>query len=433
IMKGDYGDSLDNRDILTRMASLRVQRARLLGYPTHAHFVLEENMAKTPDRVYEFLDQLWVPALARAKAEAAEFQAMIDAEGGGFKLQPWDWWYYAEKVKQAKYALEDEQLRPYFALDNVRQGAFDVANKLWGLTFHERTDIPLYHPDAQLYEVREADGTHVGLLTTDYYPRDSKRFGAWMSSFRKQSRRGGQMVTPIICNVYNFTLPSGDQPALLSLDEAETLFHEFGHGLQGLLSNCTYDRLSGTAVTRDYVELCSQIMENWATEPVVIKSYARHWHTGEPIPDDLVERIQNARLFNQGFATVEYLAASYLDMDWHTMEDAELRNPREFEDAALTRIGLIPEIVTRYRSTYFQHIFSGGYSAGYYSYIWAEVLDADAFQAFKETSLFDQETARAFRENILETGGTEDPMTLYLRFRGREPGIEPLLKRRGLD
>ncbi|UCH10962.1 MAG: peptidase M3, partial [Fidelibacterota bacterium] len=325
------------------------------------------------------------------------------------------------------------QLRPYFALDNVRQGAFDVANKLWGLEFEERTDIPLYHPDVDLFEVKEADGTHVGILMMDYYTRSSKGFGAWMSSFRRQSRRDGVMVTPIIYNVFNFPAPVGDQPSLISLDNVETLFHEFGHGLQGLLSNCTYNSLSGTSVARDYVELCSQIMENWATHPEVIKSYARHWETGEPIPDELVDRINQASLFNQGFKTVEYLAASYLDMDWHTLEDAELRDVNEFEDASLAKIELMPEIESRYRSTYFQHIFAGGYSSGYYSYIWAEVLDADAFEAFKETSLYDQATAAAFREHILSTGGTEDPMVLYKRFRGREPRIEPLLKNRGLD
>lgn len=433
IMKGDHGDSLDNKEILAKMASLRIQRANLLGYPMHATYVLEENMAKTPERVYEFLDRLWKPALARAKGEAAEFQAMIDAEGGGFKLQPWDWWYYAEKVKQAKYALEDEQLRPYFALEKVRDGAFDTANKLWGLTFTQLTDIPVYHPDVQLFEVKEADGTHAGLLLLDFHSRASKRFGAWMNAFRKQSRRDGVMVTPIIYNVFNFPSPVDAQPALLSLENVETLFHEFGHALQGLLSNCTYESLSGTSVPRDYVELCSQIMENWATHPDVIRTYARHWETGEPIPEELLDRIRKASLFNQGFATVEYLAASYLDMDWHTLRDAELREPRAFENASLARIELMPEIESRYRSTYFQHIFAGGYSAGYYSYIWAEVLDADAFEAFTENGLFDQETAAAFREHILSTGGTEDPMVLYKRFRGREPRIEPILKRRGLD
>ncbi|MFC1481895.1 M3 family metallopeptidase, partial [Candidatus Neomarinimicrobiota bacterium] len=343
------------------------------------------------------------------------------------------WWYYAEKVKKAKYALDDELLRPYFKLENVQQAAFDVATKLWGISFHQRDDIPLYHPDVTVFEVKEADGTHIGLLMTDYHPRASKGNGAWAGSFRKQSRRGGQMVTPIIYNVFNFTTPTADTPALISLDEVETLFHEFGHGLQGLLSNCQYNQLSGTAVARDYVELCSQIMENWAEEPEVLKSYAIHWQTGEPIPAELIDRIQMASKFNQGFITVEYLAVCYLDMDWHTIGDAKLRSVKDFENASMARIGLIPEIVPRYRSSYLKHSFVWGYHAGYYNYIWAEVIDADAFQAFKETSLFDQETAAAFRENILSTGGTEDPMTLYLRFRGHEPEIAPLLKRRGLD
>ncbi|UCH63037.1 MAG: M3 family metallopeptidase [Fidelibacterota bacterium] len=433
INKGDNDTELDNKEILSRIAALRVKKANLLSYKTHADFVLERNMAKRPEDVYDFLDQLWKPALARAKQEAIEFQKMIRQEGHDFKLEPWDWWYYAEKVKKAKYALDDETLRPYFELENVRNGAFTVANKLFGITFDEITDIPKYHEEVKVFEAKEADGSHIGLLYTDYHPRASKRGGAWMSSYRKQSRLGGIEVTPVITNVCNLPKPTGDKPALLSLENVETLFHEFGHALQGLLSSCTYRRLSGTSVPRDYVELCSQIMENWATEPEVLKSYARHYETGEPIPDDLIARIREARHFNQGFETVEYLAASYLDMDWHTLTEAEELEPLEFENASLDRIGLIPEIVTRYRSTYFRHIFSGGYSSGYYSYIWAEVLDADAFQAFKEAGLFDQKTALAFRENILATGGTEDPMTLYKRFRGAEPKIGALLKRRGLD
>lgn len=433
IMKGDHGDSLDTNDIVSRMVSLRVERANLLGFPTHAHFVVDVNMSQKPENVYNLLDQLWPPALARAKAEAADMQAMIDAEGGGFQLQSWDWWYYAEKVKKVKYALDDELLRPYFKLENVQQAAFDVATKLWGITFEERHGVPVYHPDVTVYEVKEADGTHIGLLMTDYHPRASKVNGAWMSAFRSQSARWGEMVRPVIYNVFNFTTPSGDKPALLSLDEVETLFHEFGHGLQGLLSNTVYERLSGTSVARDYVELCSQVMENWATAPEVMTTYARHWETGEPMPEELIDRIQKASLFNQGFSTVEYLAVCYLDMDWHTLEDTAARNVKEFEDASMARIGLIDEIIPRYRSSYLKHSFVWGYSAGYYNYIWAEVLDADAFQAFTETSLFDQKYAAAFRKHILSTGGTEDPMVLYKRFRGREPEIAPLLKRRGLD
>jgi len=432
IKRGDNNDEYDNKANVARIAALRVDRAKLLGYRSHADFVLEENMAKTPENVYNLLNQLWKPALARAKAEAKELQAMIDRDGKNFKLQPWDWWYYAEKLRKEKYALDDELLRPYFELENVRKGAFEVANKLYGITFEERTDIPKYHEDVKTFEVKEADGSHIGIYYADYFPRASKEGGAWMNSYRKQSRLGGVDVHPVITNVCNFSKPTGDKPALLSLEEVTTLFHEFGHALHGLLSNSTYESLSGTAVPRDFVELPSQIMENWAVEPEALRSYAKHYKTGEVIPQSLIDKIGNARLFNQGFATVEYLAASFLDMDWHTLTDDRERDVDQFETQSLNRISLIPEIVTRYRSTYFNHIFSGGYSSGYYSYIWAEVLDADAFQAFKETSLFDRETARSFRKNILERGGTEDPMTLYVRFRGAEPKIDALMKRRGL-
>ncbi|MGB8951250.1 MAG: M3 family metallopeptidase [Candidatus Aminicenantales bacterium] len=431
INRGNNSDAYDNKAILAKIAALRVKKANLLGYKTHADFVLEENMAKKPENVYKLLQQLWEPALEMAKAEAGELQGLMDTEGKNFKLEPWDWWYYAEKLKKAKYDLDDEILRPYFKLENVRSGAFAVAGKLYGLQFVERMDIPKYHPDVKVFEVKEADGSHVGILYTDYFPRPSKRGGAWMNSFRKQSGQGEKKVTPVICNVGNFSMPTGDKPSLLTFEEASTLFHEFGHGLHGLLSNCTYERLSGTAVPRDFVELLSQIMENWAADPEVIKSYAKHYQTGEPIPQELVDKIQKASLFNQGFATVEYLAASFLDMDWHTLTEAVELNPLKFEEESLKKIGLIPEIVVRYRSYYFNHIFSGGYSSGYYSYIWAEVLDADAYEAFKETSLFDPKTAEAFRKNILEKGGTEDPMTLYKRFRGAEPKVEPLLKRKG--
>ena len=433
INKGDNNNELDNKEILSRIAALRVEKANLLGYKTHADFVLEKNMAKQPEKVYDFLNQLWKPALAKAQKEAEELQKMIDKDGQDFKLEAWDWWYYAEKLKKAKYELDDEILRPYFKLENVRDGAFAVAGRLFGITFEEIADIPKYHEEVRVFEVKEADGSHIGLLYTDYYPRASKEGGAWMSSYRKQSRLGGIELRPVIVNVCNLSKPTSDKPALLSFEEVSTLFHEFGHALHGLLSSCTYHRLSGTSVPRDFVELPSQFMENWAAEPQVLKEYAWHYQTGEPIPDELIEKIIKARHFNQGFETVEYLAASYLDMDWHTLTDAEERTPDEFESASLGRIGLIPEIVTRYRSTYFRHIFSGGYSSGYYSYIWAEVLDADAFQAFKEAGLFDQKTARAFRENILAAGGTEDAMTLYKRFRGAEPKIDALLERRGLD
>jgi len=432
INRGNNDDEYDNKKILSRIAALRVERANLLGYDTFAHFVLEKNMAKVPENVYDLLNQLWKPALAMAVKEARDMQEMINEEGNNFKLAPWDWWYYAEKVKKAKYDLDDSALRPYFKLDNVREGAFYVANKLYGITFTERKDIPKYHEDVKVFEVKEADGSHVGIYYVDYFPRASKNGGAWMNSYRSQYRSRGVDVHPVICNVTNFSKPAGDTPALLSFDEATTLFHEFGHALHGLLSNTTYESMSGTSVPRDFVELPSQIMENWASDPEVIKTYARHYETGEVIPQELVDKLTNSSHFNQGFVTVEYLAASFLDMDWHTLTEAVEQDVDKFEKRSLNRIGLIPEIISRYRSTYFSHIFQGGYPSGYYSYIWAEVLDSDAFQAFKETSLFDQATAQSFRKNILERGGTEDPMTLYMRFRGAEPKIDALLKKRGL-
>jgi len=433
INQGNHNDELDNKATLTRIAALRLQRANLLGYKTHADFVLEENMAKVPENVYNRLNQIWKPALKVAQKEEKALQNLIYADGQNFKLEPWDWWYYAEKLKKQKYDLDDEVLRPYFKLENVREGAFMVANKLWGLTFEERTDIPTYNPDVKTFEVKDADGTHIGILYTDYFPRASKRGGAWMSDYRGQKIIDGKMVTPIVCNVFNFTKPTGNTPSLLTLEEAKTLFHEFGHGLHGLLSNCNYESISGTNVAQDFVELPSQIMENWASDPEVLKMYARHYETNQPIPDELIQKIRNASKFNQGFETVELLAASFLDMDWHTITDTANLDPIAFENKSLSKIGLIPEIVVRYRSPYFRHIFAGGYSAGYYSYIWAEVLDADAFQAFKETSIFDQSTARAFRENILDAGNTDDPMVLYKKFRGREPVIDALLARRGLN
>jgi peptidyl-dipeptidase Dcp len=433
IERGNNGNQYDNKQICSRIAELRIKRANLLGYATHAAFILEDNMAKNSENVYRFLQQLWKPAIARAKVEAENLQKLIEAEGLDFTLQPWDWWYYAEKLKKAEYELDDAELRPYFQLEKVREGAFMVANKLYGITFSERSDIPVYHPDVKVFEVKEADGTHIGILYTDYFPRSSKRGGAWMNAFRGQSKRADQMITPVISNVFNFTKPTADQPSLLSWEEVSTLFHEFGHALHGLLSNCRYEKLSGTSVPRDFVELPSQVMENWASDPVVVKMYARHYQTDEPIPDELIDKIKKSATFNQGFETVELLAAAFLDMDWHTLTQPIMVNAIDFENQSMSKIGLIPEIVVRYRSPNFRHIFSGGYSAGYYSYIWAEVLDADAFQAFKETDIFNQDLAKSLRENILARGGTEDPMALYVRFRGREPRIEPLLEKRGLN
>ena len=432
ITRGDHNDELDNKKTLLRIVDLRIKRAQLLGYKTHADFALEESMAKKSSTVYDFLGKLWTPALARAKAETATFQKMIDKDGKGFKLASWDWWYYAEKVRKAQYDLDDEMLRPYFELENVRAGAFMLANKLFGITFEERKDIPTYNAEVRVYEVKEAGGKHIGILYADYYPRDNKQGGAWCGGFRSASRIGGKIETPLVTNCGNFVRPTGDTPSLLNFDEVTTLFHEFGHGLHSLLSECEYPTVQNVAT--DFVELPSQIMENWATDPEFMKMYARHYKTGEPIPDALIEKIKASSTFNQGFMTTEYLAASILDMDWHTLDAFPAPDAPAFEAASLGRIGLIPEIISRYRSTYFAHIFGdGGYAAGYYSYIWAEVLDADAFRAFKETSLFDQKTASAYRKYILAAGGIEDEMTLYKKFRGREPAIEPLLERRGLN
>ena len=422
----------DNKENVAEIATLRLERSVLLGYKTHADYVLEENMAKEPQKVYDFLKKIWDPALVVAKKEADELQKMMDAEGKNGQLHPCDWWYYAEKLRQQKYELDEEMLRPYFVLDNVREGAFYVANRLYGLKIEERTDIPKYHKNVQVYEVKEADGSHVGILYMDFFPRDSKRGGAWMNSYRKQYRRDGENITPVITTNFNFTKPTGDKPALLNFEEVSTLFHEFGHALHGLLSDCQYRSLSGTSVPRDFVELPAQIMENWAAEPEVMKVYAKHYKTGEPIPENLVEKLEKSKHFNQGYVSVEYLSACFLDMDWHTIKKTREIDVLDFEDISMDNIKMIPEIVVRYRSSYFAHIFSGGYSSGYYSYIWAEVLDADAFAAFKETSLFDSETATKFRENVLERGGTDDPMNLYKKFRGAEPRIEPMLQRKGL-
>lgn len=433
ISRGNHGNEYDNKEILKEIASLRLERARLLGYDTHAAFVLENNMAKNAHNVEDLLKQLWAPALSRAKMEASELQAIIDREGNNFALQPYDWRYYTEKLRKEKYNLSDEELKPYFSLDNVRNGVFTVVKNLYGLTFKELNNVPLYHPDAKAYEVLESDGSHVGILFMDFHPRDSKRGGAWMSSYRKQFiNEKGENIRPVITVVCNFTKPTANAPALLTFDETSTFFHEFGHALHGLLSNSTYYSLTGTSVPRDFVELPSQIMENWAAEPEVLRLYAKHYKTGEVIPDSLIQKIRNSAVFNQGFETVEYLAASFLDMGYHNLKDLEIEDVIKYEQEYLNSIGLIPEITSRYRSTYFNHIFSGGYSSGYYAYIWAAILDSDAFEAFKEKGLFDKQTADAFRKNILERGGTEDPMVLYRNFRGSEPDIKPLLRKRGL-
>lgn len=432
ISLGNNDDAYDNKAIVNKMVNMRLERANMLGYKTHADYVLEDNMAKDPEKVYQLIGDLMEAALPVAKNEAAELQAVIDSEDGGFNLEPWDWWYYAEKLKKQKFNFDDEALRPYFQLDKVRQGAFDVAGKLYGLQFVQRHDIPVYHPDAKTYEVKDTDGSTLGLLYMDFYPRKNKRSGAWMTAFRKQYKENGRNVVPIIQVVTNFSKPTGDKPALLSMDEASTLFHEFGHALHGLLSDCNYVTLSGTAVPRDFVELPSQVMENWAADPEVLAMYACHYQTGEPIPDELINKMKEAKHFNKGFETVEFMAAALLDMDWHTITENKDYDVTDFENNSLKKMNLMPEIAVRYRSPYFAHIFAGGYSAGYYSYAWAEVLDADAFEAFKENGIFDSATASAFRSNILSKGGTDEPMKLYVQFRGKEPSIDAMLERKGL-
>lgn len=426
--QGDRDNDYDNKTHVREIAAKRAERARLMGYPSHAAYVLDDRMAANPDNVVDLLDRIREPADRKVREEPEKLQARIQAEGGNFKLAPWDWWYYTEQRRADEFELSAEEIKPYFPLARVRDGAFEVANRLYGITFTPRDDVPVYHDDVQAFDVHDADGSLIGLFMADYFGRSSKRAGAWMNALRSHSTLGGKR-TPIIFNNCNFT--KGD-PTLLDSDEVRTVFHEFGHALHGLLSKVSYTSLSGTAVKKDFVELPSQLMEHWAFEPEVMKSFAHHYETGEPIPDELVDKILATETFNQGFATTEYLAASYLDMYWHQANADELGDVGAVEDAAMDAIGLVDEVVPRYRSTYFQHIFSGGYAAGYYSYIWAEVLDSDAFDAFRENGIFDAETARSFRENVLEQGGTVDPMELYKRFRGREPNVEPLLKGRGL-
>ncbi len=425
----DRGDQFDNKTIVAQIAALRAERAALLGYKTHADYVLEENMAKTPDKVYGLLNQLWTPARAKAIQELADQQALAKSLGATFALGSQDWRYYTEKVMKARYDLDEQTLRQYFQLDNVRDGAFYVANKLYGLTFTPRPDLPVYNPEVRAFLVKDKDGSDLGVFYTDYHPRPGKRVGAWTSGFRGTRLKDGKRVLPIVTNVCNFSRPAGDLPALLSLEEVTTLFHEFGHALSSLISRVPYRSLAG--FPRDFVEVPSQIMENWAMEPDVLKVYAKHYKTGEVIPAALLDKVKRSEQFNQGFITVEYLAASILDMDWHTLTPGAPQDTTAFENASMARINLLPEIPPRYRSTYFNHIFNGGYSSGYYAYIWSEVLDKDAFEAFKEKGLFDQATAKGFR-TILEKGGTEDAMKLYVAFRGREPSVEPLLRARGL-
>ena len=426
------GGEFDNTKIIDTLVNLRLERANILGFKTHADYVLDNCLAKTPQAVNTCLMQIWGPALSKAKQECSEYQKLIAKDDPAAKLQPWDWRYYSEKLRKEKYDLDDDVVRPYFSLDNVREGAFATANKLYGITFRENPDLPTYNKEAHAYEVMDGDNV-IGILYMDFFPRASKRSGAWMTEFRGQKvNREGENVIPIIQVVCNFTKPTGDKPSLLNFDESETLFHEFGHALHGLLSKCHYPSLAGTNVPRDFVELPSQIMENWCRNPQVMKTYAKHYQTGESIPDELITKIAAAQTYGQGFINTELLAASLLDMAYHSITEKQHVDANAFEANYLNSIGLIPEIISRYKSPYFQHVFTTGYDAGYYSYTWTAILDHDAFAAFVESGdLYNPELAKKFR-HILESGNTIDPMTMYIEFRGKEPSVTPLLKDRGL-
>lgn len=433
VNRGNNNNENDNKEVIAEILRLRLEKAKLLGFNSFAEFALDNRMAKNPENVYALLNKIWANALPKAKEEAADMQKMINKEGGNFKLAAWDWWYYTEKLRKEKFNLDESELKPYFAVDQVREGAFMVANKLWGISFTELPNMPIYHPDVKVFQVKDKDDSHLSLLYVDYFPRAGKRAGAWMNNYIDQQVKDGVETRPVIVNVGNFSKPVGNTPSLLNIDEVQTLFHEFGHALHGMLTKCTYPSISGTSVARDFVELPSQIMEHWATHPDVLKMYARHYQTGEVIPDALIEKMEKAGNFNTGFTTTELVAAALLDMNYHTNTDLNGFDAIAFEDATTKKIGLIDEITYRYRGSYFSHIFSSdGYATGYYSYLWAEVLDADAFDAFAQNGIFDQETAQLFRSNILEKGGSVEPMTLYKQFRGAEPNPEALLRNRGL-
>ena len=432
INRGNNGNKSDNKEVVKKLVTLRLEKAKLMGYKDYASFMLEDRMAKTPEKVYALLDEVWTPALAKAKDELADIKAEIKKEGGNFEPEGWDWRYYFEKAKIAKFNLDENEVRPYLALNNVRDGAFYVANKLYGINFTEIKDIPTPHEEATAFECKDKDGTHLGVLYMDFFPRESKRGGAWCGGYRSQTYENGKRLAPVVTIVCNFSKPAGDQPALLSADEASTLFHEFGHGLHSLFRDVHYFGVA--SVPRDFVELPSQIMEHWVFEPEVLKVYAKHYKTGEVIPAALIEKLEKSGKYGQGFATVEYLAASLLDMDYHVLKEVPANlDAMEFEANVMNKRGLLKQIPPRYRSTYFNHTMGGGYTAGYYSYIWAEVLDADAFEAFKETGdIFNQDKAIKFRNNVLTPGAIDDAMDMYKNFRGKEPGTAPLLKNRGL-
>ena len=429
--RGNNNNEYNNKEIIRNILQLRQQKAKLLGFDNYASFVLDEKMAKTVTAADNLLMSIWEPAVQRAKEERAALQAIIDIEGGNFKLEGWDWFYYTEKLRMAKYALNDAEIKPYFQLENVLNGAFDCAEKLYGVKFTERTDIPVYYDGVRTFEVTDNNGNHLAVFYTDFFPRASKRSGAWMTEFVAQRNLGSENIRPMVVNVCNFTAPTGDTPALLNIDETRTLFHEFGHGLHGMLTQTHYPSVSGTNVKHDFVELFSQINEKWAIEPEVMRTYAKHYQTGEVIPDSLIVKMQRSSHFNLGFETSELVAAALLDLRMHTQEDYTNFDCEQFEDAIRAELGFIPEIEYRYCSTNFAHVFSGGYAVGYYAYLWAEVLDCDAFELFKERGIFDAETAAGFKQ-LLEMGGSKDPMREYKRFRGAEPNPDALLRARGL-
>jgi peptidyl-dipeptidase Dcp len=433
IARGDNGNANDNNAVIGEVLALREESARILGYPTYAAYRLEDSMAKTPDAVRGLLERVWKPARARALADRDEMQAVIAAEGGNFALAPWDWRYYAEKLRQAKANFDDAAIKPYLSLDHMIEAAFDCATRLFGVTFAERKDIPVWHPDVRVWEVRDREGRHKALFYGDYFARPSKRSGAWMTSLRDQQKLDGE-VAPLVINVCNFAKGAEGQPSLLSPDDARTLFHEFGHGLHGMLSNVIYPSLSGTSVFTDFVELPSQLYEHWQERPEVLQKFARHHLTGEPLPEDLLKRFLAARKFNQGFATVEFVSSALVDLEFHTQPASASRDVRAFEKAELQKIGMPEEIAMRHRPTQFGHIFTGDhYAAGYYSYMWSEVMDADAFCAFEEAGdIFDPATARRLHDDIYSSGGSVDPEAAYVAFRGREPEPDALLRRRGL-
>ena len=431
-MRANNNNDKDNKELAIKIANLRGEKARFLGYATHADYVLEKSMAKNPETAIKLLNDLWVPAVNMGNKEAADIKVMMQKDGIKDEVQPYDWRYYTEKIRKERFNLDEQEMKPYFSLEKTREGVFTVCKNLYGLEFKLLNNVPKYHEEVTVWEVTEANGSLVGILYMDFHPRASKRGGAWMTSYRSQKMENGKRIAPVVSIVCNFTKPTESAPALLTFDEVSTFFHEFGHALHGLLSNVTYESLAGTSVPRDFVELPSQIMENWASEPEVMRMYAKHYKTGDVIPDALIEKMQKAGTFDQGFITTEYLAASLLDMAYHSQKSAITTDAETFEKTAMNKINLPATIISRYRSTYFNHIFAGGYSAGYYSYIWSGVLDTDAFEVFKINGLFNADYAKSFRTNVLEKGGTEDPMELYKNFRGAAPSVTPLLRKRGL-